>query len=128
MAFDGDTPFVRNGGLGCCAGGYPEWKTNGSWTIGKDRWSGTYIVQMIGEVTDYFGAPGEIGTDIDAVFYHNLQGTYRVSDSVEFRFGIDNVLDEEAPFVSSWTDGNTDTMVYSLMGRFVYASARLNVF
>jgi hypothetical protein len=27
--------------------------------------------------------------------------------------------------VQSWSDGNTDTLTYSLLGRFFYARARL---
>ena len=127
VAFEGDTPLIRDGGVGCCVGGYPEWRANGSWTSSADSWSASYNLQMIGSATDWFGAPGEIGTDIDAVFYHSLQGSYRLSDSIELRLGIDNLLDEDAPYVSSWTDGNTDTMTYSLFGRFIYARAVLSL-
>jgi outer membrane receptor protein involved in Fe transport len=128
VAFDGDSPIVRDGGVGCCVGGYPEWRANGSWTAATEKWSGSYNMQMIGSATDWNGAPGAIGTDIDAVFYHNLQGSYRLNDTVELRFGVDNLLDEDAPYVRSWTDGNTDTMTYSLFGRFVYARAVLNLY
>ena len=127
VAFDGDTPLIRDGGVGCCVGGYPEWRANGSWTASKEKWSATYNMQMIGEATDWNGAPGAIGTEIDAVFYHNLQGSYQMSNNVELRLGIDNVLDEDAPYVRSWSDGNTDTMTYSLFGRFVYARAVLKI-
>ena len=123
IAFEGDTPLIRDGGVGCCVGGYPEWRANGFWTASKDKWSATYNFQMIGSATDYNGAAGAIGTEIDAVFYHNLQGSYQLNDSTELRLGIDNLLDEDAPYVRSWTDGNTDTMTYSLLGRFVYARA-----
>ena len=123
IAFEGDTPLIRDGGVGCCVGGYPEWRANASWTASAGKWSGSYNMQMIGSATDWFGTPGEIGTEIDAVFYHSLQGSYRLSDTIELRLGIDNLLDEDAPYVRSWTDGNTDTMTYSLLGRFVYARA-----
>ena len=82
---------------------------------------------MIGSATDYNGVAGEIGTEIDPVFYHNLQGSYKLSDTIELRLGIDNVLDEDAPYVRSWSDGNTDTMTYSLFGRFVYARAVFSI-
>lgn len=120
-AFEGDAPIVRDGFVGCCVGGYPEWRAYGSWTASKDKWDASYNFQMIGDATDRFGAPGEIGTDIDSVFYHNIQVAYRFNEAINVRVGVDNVLDEDAPFVSSWTDGNTDTMTYSLLGRYVYA-------
>ena len=127
-SFDGDTPVARHGGVGCCVGGYPEWRALGYWTATADRWSGTYGFQMIGEATDRNGAPGAIGTDIDAVFYHNVQASYALKDGIKLRLGIDNVLDEDAPYVRSWTDGNTDTMTYSLLGRMVYAQATFDLY
>lgn len=127
-AFDGDTPVARQGSVGCCIGGYPEWRALGYWTATFDRWSGTYGFQMIGEATDRNGAPGAIGTDIDAVFYHNAQLSYTLKDGIKFRLGIDNVLDEDAPYVRSWTDGNTDTMTYSLLGRMVYAQVTFDLY
>lgn len=127
VAFDGDTAIVRDGGVGCCVGGYPEWRSNGSYTVKSDKWSGSYNLQYIGEATDWNGAPGDIGTDIDGVAYHSLQGSYRLSDTTTLRIGIDNVLDEDAPYVRSWSDGNTDTMTYSLFGRFVYARATFDI-
>ncbi|WP_300395894.1 TonB-dependent receptor [Henriciella sp.] len=122
-AFDGDTPFVYDGGVGCCDGGYPEWRGNAFWSASTDRWTGVYNAQLIGAATDYFGTPGEVGTDIDAVVYHNIQGSYQFTDQLKLSVGVDNVLDEEAPYVSSWSDGNTDTMTYSLLGRYFYARA-----
>ena len=127
-AFDGDTPVARQGSVGCCVGGYPEWRALGYWTATSDRWSGTYGFQMIGEATDRNGAPGAIGTDIGAVFYHNAQVSYTLKDGIKFRLGIDNVLDEDAPYVRSWTDGNTDTMTYSLLGRMVYAQVTFDLY
>ena len=35
-------------------------------------------------------------------------------------YGIDNLFDKKAPFIQSWTDGNTDTMTYDLLGRRGY--------
>lgn len=32
-------------------------------------------------------------------------------------FGIDNLYDKKAPFIQSYTDANTDTMTYDLLGR-----------
>ena len=32
-------------------------------------------------------------------------------------FGVDNLFDKRPPYIQSWTDGNTDTMTYDLLGR-----------
>jgi len=30
---------------------------------------------------------------------------------------LDNLFDKRPPYIQSWTDGNTDTMTYDLLGR-----------
>ena len=125
--FAGGAPIVRDGTVGCCVGGYPEWKTYGNWVMSTDRWGASYNLQVIGEATNRNGVPGVIGTDIDAVYYHSIQGSYIFNEDITVRVGIDNLLDEDAPYVSVGTDGNTDTMTYSLFGRFAYLRATFNI-
>ena len=119
VAFAGDQPTVINGYIGGGNGGYPEWRALGSWTTTADRWSGTYSVQMIGEGDDFFATSGP-GSNIPAQFYHNAQFSYDVSEELRFTLGIDNIFQNDPPFVASWTDGNTDTMTYDLLGRRGY--------
>ena len=95
----------------------------GSWSASSGPWHGTYNAQLIGSATDYYGAPGAIGTDIDAVLYHNVQGGYQLTENLKLSAGVDNLFDKKAPYVRSWSDGNTDTMTYSLLGRYFYARA-----
>lgn len=125
QAFDGDAPFDLTGGVGCCDGGYPEWRGQASWTVSTDRWGLTWNTQYIGEAQDLYGDPTKIGYAIDPVLYHDVQGRYRLGETTELAVGIDNLFDQDAPYVQSWSDGNTDTMTYSLLGRFFYARARL---
>ncbi len=84
-------------------------------------------MQIVGSATDFNGEPDEIGTDIDPIFYHSVQVGYQVSDNLVLRFGVDNLFDQNAPFVRSASDGNTDTFTYQLLGRAIYATARLSV-
>ena len=39
-------------------------------------------------------------------------------------FGVDNVFDRKAPYIQSFTDANTDTMTYDLLGRRFYVGFR----
>jgi len=118
--FEGGDPIIFDGHIGGGNGGYPHWRSNASLTVMDERWAGTYSIQMIGEATDFNASPGDIGYQTDAVFYHNAQFSYRVNDNVDVAFGIDNLFDKKAPFIQSWTDGNTDTMTYDLLGRRGY--------
>jgi len=118
-AFEGDVPMVLNGFIGAGFGGYPKWRANTSFNTAAENWSATYSIQYIGEGDDFFATEG-IGSHMDAVMYHNIQGTYNIMENLVFSAGIDNLFDKKAPRVASWTDGNTDTMTYDLAGRRGY--------
>ena len=118
-AFDGDTPFVFVGHIGGGNGGYPEWRGLFTWTTSVEKWIGTYSVQMIGKGKDFFVDEG-IGSKMSAQYYHNVQFSYNVSDAFRLSAGIDNLFQNDPPYVYGWTDGNTDTMTYDLLGRRGY--------
>ena len=119
--FSGAAPIVLDGHIGGGNGGYSSVRSYLSLNVGAERWGGTYSVQVIGEGDDFNAESPTIGAEIDTVVYHYLQGTYEFSDSMRLAVGIDNIFDEEAPYVASWTDANTDTMTYDLTGRRGYA-------
>ena len=119
--FDGAEPIVLDGHIGGGNGGYSRYRSYMSLNIGGDRWTGNYSVQIIGEGDDFNFEPPAIGAEIDTVVYHYAQASYQLSESARIAVGIDNIFDEDAPYVASWTDGNTDTMTYDLTGRRAYA-------
>ena len=84
----------------------------------------TWSTQWIGKATDFNAAPDELGYRTPNVFYHNIQGAWDVTETMRFALGVDNLFDKKAPFIQSWTDANTDTMTYDLLGRRFYASIR----
>ncbi|GJL95034.1 MAG: TonB-dependent receptor [Hyphococcus sp.] len=118
-AFDGDAPFVIDGFIGGGNGGYPRVRGNGSWTAFSDRWSATYSVQLIGAGRD-FNATSGLGSQIDTETYHNVQFSYELTNEIRLSLGVDNLFQNDPPFVASWTDGNTDTMTYDMLGRRGY--------
>jgi len=118
-AFDGDTPFVLAGHIGGGNGGYPKWRGLATWTTSADKWIGVYSIQMIGKGKDFFVDQG-VGSRMNAVFYHNVQFSYNVTDAFRVAAGVDNLFQKDPPYVYGWTDGNTDTMTYDLLGRRGY--------
>ena len=98
-------------------GSYTQWRSFGSLTLARGPWSGSYSVQYIGSADDINASPGDIGDHAPSVTYHNAQVKYAVNKSMDVAFGINNVFDKKPPFIQSWTDANTDTMTYDLMGR-----------
>ena len=64
--------------------------------------------------------PTALGYRTPNVFYHNAQFAYRLLVDATVAVGVDNIFEEDAPFLPSFTDGNTDTFVYDLVGRRGY--------
>lgn len=119
--FTGAAPIVLDGHIGGGNGGYPDQRSYLSLRLQGSNWSGTYSIQVIGSGDDFNFDPPAIGSRMDAVTYHYLQGLYELGKDIHIAVGIDNLWDEGAPYVASWTDANTDTMTYDLIGRRGYA-------
>ncbi|HEL4259185.1 TPA: TonB-dependent receptor [Stenotrophomonas maltophilia] len=102
-------------------GSYAKWRGLMSMNASRGQWSGTWTTQYIGRADDINAARGDIGDHAPSVFYHNLQLRYTVSKALDVALGVDNVFDRSAPFIQSYTDANTDTMTYDLLGRRWYA-------
>lgn len=72
--------------------------------------------------------PGDIG--VGAEFYLDTQLNYKITEEFEFYFGVDNLLDNDAPNILSGTTFNvtgTDTAadVYDVFGRRYYSGVRM---
>ncbi len=97
-------------------GTYSQWRGLSSLTMSREAWSGSYGVQYIGSATD-INSPAAIGGSVPGVFYQTVQVKYAFSKAMDVSFGIDNLFDKKPPYMPSYTDGNTDTMTYDLLGR-----------
>ncbi|QDP19954.1 TonB-dependent receptor [Sphingomonas xanthus] len=117
-----DIPF--DGYIGGGNGGYPKWRGYGVITADFGVPELTWSTQWIGKATDFNAQKGELGYRTPNVFYHNVQLAFDVQRDFRFALGVDNLFDKKAPFIQSWTDANTDTMTYDLLGRRFYASVR----
>ena len=98
-------------------GSYAEWRGATGLTAANGPWSGSYNIQYIGSADDINAAPTAIGARAPSVAYHNASMKYALSKAITLSFGVDNLFDKAPPFIQSWTDGNTDTMTYDLLGR-----------
>ena len=66
---------------------------------------------------------------LDSVFYLDLRAGYQFSDSLAAYVGINNVLDEEPDILIRGASGgtNTDTSVYDVIGRQIFAGFRYSM-
>jgi len=122
--FEGGAPIQFDGHIGGGNGGYPKWRGYGVITAEKDGVSATWSTQWIGKATDFNAAPQDIGYRAPTVFYHNIQLAFEVNEKTRFQLGVDNLFDRKAPYIQSFTDANTDTMTYDLLGRRFYVGFR----
>jgi len=122
--FPGGDDIVFDGHIGGGNGGYPKWRGYGVVTADFGRADLTWSTQWIGKATDFNAAPDELGYKAPNVFYHNVQVAYDLFEKTRLMVGVDNLFDRKAPFIQSWTDANTDTMTYDLLGRRFYAGFR----
>lgn len=123
-AFAGADPIRYAGKITGGNGSFTRLRSDASATFGSDVWQMHYGVRMIGSANDINALPGDIGSHVSNVFYHNLQGSWFIDKNWTVSAGVNNLLDKKAPFIQSWTDANTDTMTYDLMGRQLYMKAR----
>lgn len=122
--FPGGAPIFFDGFIGGGNGGYPKWRGFGVLTAENDGFIATWSTQWIGKATDFNAAPDEIGYRTPNVFYHNLQLAYEIDEKTRFQVGVDNLFDKKPPYIQSFTDANTDTMTYDLLGRRFYVGFR----
>ena len=122
--FPGGAPIIFDGRIGGGNGGYPKWRGYGVATAQQDGVALTWSTQWIGKAQDFNAAPTAIGYKTPNVFYHNAQVAFEVTEKTRFQIGVDNLFDRSAPYIPSFTDGNTDTMTYDLQRRRFYVGFR----
>ncbi|MES2135724.1 MAG: TonB-dependent receptor [Pseudomonadota bacterium] len=122
--YPGGAPIEFDGHIGGGNGGYPKWRGYGVVTADLGKTDVTWSTQWIGKATDFNAAPGDLGYRTPNVFYHNVQVAYDLFENTRLSAGVDNLFNRKAPFIQSWTDANTDTMTYDLLGRRFYAAFR----
>ncbi|WP_350433049.1 TonB-dependent receptor [Shewanella sp. H8] len=96
-------------------GAYAEVRNNFNIQAGQDSWNIIYSNRYIGQMEDL-----STGDDVDAILYHNLAGTYYVTDMITLSAGVKNITDEEPSSVSNGSDGGTVPEVYDTIGRQYY--------
>ncbi|WP_231728918.1 TonB-dependent receptor [Alishewanella sp. WH16-1] len=106
------------------SGSYARLRSDASATLSGEQWQAHYSVRMIGSARDINASEGDVGYRVSNVFYHDIQGSWFFNDNWTLSGGVSNLFDKKAPFVQSWTDANTDTMTYDLLGRQLYVKLR----
>jgi outer membrane receptor protein involved in Fe transport len=111
-----------------CGTPTPEWRHRArvSWVTPWDGLDLSATWRYLGEVDLDTGATGKVDSTLDAQNYFDLAGQWAAKDWVSFRFGVNNVLDEDPPLSASagtTGNGNTYPQSYDALGRYFFVGA-----
>ncbi len=72
--------------------------------------------------------PGSLGDVLETESYVDLFLSYNFTDDINVSFGINNLLDNDAPFTDfrDTSNGNTFPGVFDAAGRYIFFGTRLN--
>ncbi len=107
-------------------GSFAEIKSNLSLTAIADSWRAGYELRYISGMDSIacLDDPSACyAPTVDAIFYHDVTAAYYFSDSITFSGGINNLLDEDAPYFTGNNDSNTDPYTYDVLGRYFFVKA-----
>ena len=108
------------------SGAYAKLKTNFNLSATGDSWSATYEARYI-DGMDSFACQDDpsdcYAPTVDSIVYHDLSATYDVTNTVRLSGGVNNILDEDAPYYSGNNDSNTDPYTYDVLGRYFFVRA-----
>lgn len=114
--------------------GTATWATpwNGLETTLRWRYIGDMKVDTLSSDPQLAGTTYGPGSHIAAYNYLDISAAMPIAAGVSLRIGINNLLDKDPPIVydgtypsanSTWTNGNTYSQAYDVLGRYVYIHA-----
>jgi len=104
---------------------FSEWRTNLTLNYTMDDWAVSWQTRYQSEGEDLFASDDNLDNIADAVFYHDIQGTYFVVENTSLTVGIKNLFDEDAPYITNNQDMNTIPASYDTAGQYWYAKVNV---
>ncbi|MCK7633684.1 MULTISPECIES: TonB-dependent receptor [unclassified Shewanella] len=109
-------------------GAYAKLKSNLNITATADDWSFTYETRYI-DGMDSFACIGKESScyapSVSSVVYHDLSGSYDLTNNIRLSGGINNLFDKEPPYYTGNNDSNTDPYTYDVLGRYFFLRASM---
>ena len=100
-------------------GGYADIKSNFTLNVAGDNWDAQYQARYIAGMDSYacVGKDSCLAPTTPSVVYHDISGSYLLSDTVTLSAGVNNLFDKEPPYYTGNNDSNTDPYTYDVLGR-----------
>ncbi|MFY8275107.1 TonB-dependent receptor [Pseudoalteromonas sp. SSDWG2] len=108
-------------------GGYADIKSNFTLSVAGDSWDAQYKARYIAGMDSYncIGKTSCLAPTTPSVVYHDLSGSYIVSDAVTLSGGVNNLFDKQPPYYTGNNDSNTDPYTYDVLGRRFFATVNV---
>ena len=102
----------------------PRWRASGHLEWQRGPWWAGYSAEFIGSMTEevfdnpFFGVVFNwYMRTVPSVLYHDIAGRYAFTSGLSLQIGIENLTDQDPPFVNYNVPENTDAGMYRLLGR-----------
>ncbi|QYJ77691.1 TonB-dependent receptor [Shewanella acanthi] len=107
-------------------GAYAKLKSNINVTANLDDWSFTYEARYI-DGMDSFACQTKAcyAPTVGSVVYHDLSGSFDLTQNIRLSGGINNLFDKEPPYYTGNNDSNTDPYTYDVLGRYFFVRASM---
>ena len=126
----GVPPTNRVGLYESSLGTVAEIRANGSVRWYRDYWSANYSFRFVDGVTNVDGFASN-SQEVDSYLQHDLSVSYDLStfgaNGTVITFGIENILDEDAPFVEGNFQNGYDQGSFNSRGRYYFLRAQFNL-
>lgn len=106
----------------------PEWRYTLNSTYSTDDLSlnlALRYIQDMGHANVVTGGSPATNTGVPQTWYLDLNGTYALTDFIELRGGINNLLDQEPRLYTPNVQANTDPSLYDVVGRSAFVGVQL---
>ena len=114
---------------GACGTPRPEYRHRLSldW-LSRHKLSATFAWRLVGRVDQFSPRPSPVIAKLKATSFFDLSLNYALTDQLDLRFGINNLIDQTPPLTSIAGFGGTETsgrgntfpQLYDAQGRFVF--------
>jgi len=109
-------------------GAYAKLKSNLTLSVKSDDWDATYTARYIDGMDSFLSTcqntPEKCyAPTVGSVTYHDIAGSYHVTDTMTLSGGIKNLADKQAPYYTGNNDSNTDPYTYDVLGRYFFVKA-----
>ena len=106
---------------------FPEWKATTNLTWNYEDLTSNIRARYIGSMTNRASVefPGEKFTGVDAVWYFDVSASYNVTEALTLTVGVNNAFDKKPELYAPNIQSGTDPSTYDVIGRRLFASARV---